>query len=125
MARFLMTALALVFAQASAETVIHYDDGSTYTLNENEEIYISTPHSSLFKRQLMKNKDTFFRVQKPWAARDYVEQPTDGHEPGSHEWCLAFVPWSEGLTFDQITWDRYCDTSNDGVYGPEDDAWDG
>ena len=57
--------MSLVAVGAKAETVINYDDGSTYTLPENQEIYISTPSSSLFKRQLMGNKDTFFRVQKP------------------------------------------------------------
>jgi len=62
-------------AGIGAETVINYDDGSTYTLEENQEIYISTPNSALFKRQLMKNKDTFFRVQEPWAKRDYVPYP--------------------------------------------------
>ena len=104
---------ALVFGA----TVINYDDGSTYTLSENQEIYISTPNSSLFKRQLMKNKDTFFRAQKPWTKRDYVPQPADDFAVGSHEWCKAYIPWSEGLSFDMISWQRACDTDNDGKYG--------
>ena len=69
---------------AIGETVINYDDGSTYTLTEGQEIYISTTRSALFKRQLMKNKDTFFRVQKPWTKRDYVPEPQDPFQPGSH-----------------------------------------
>jgi hypothetical protein len=85
-------------------TVINYDDGSTYTLEDNQEIYISTPNSSLFKRQLMGNKDTFFRVQKPWTVRDYVPQPQDPFAIGSHNWCKVYIPWSEGLTFDMISW---------------------
>ena len=36
---------SLVSIGAKAETVINYDDGSTYTLEENQEIYISTPSS--------------------------------------------------------------------------------
>ena len=106
------------------ETVINYDDGSTYTLEANQEIYISTPSSALFKRQLMSNKDTFFRVQKPWTKRDYVPQPADDFAVGSHEWCKAYVPWSEGLTFDMISWQRACDTNKDGKYGCGDKTFD-
>lgn len=111
---------ALVFGA----TVINYDDGSTYTLEDNQEIYISTPKSTLFKRQLMKNKDTFFRSQKPWTARDYVPQPQDPFAVGSHDWCKTYVPWSEGLSFDMISWQRACDTDNDGKYGCGDKTFD-
>jgi len=112
-------ALLGLSAGIGAETVINYDDGSTYTLEENQEIYISTPNSALFKRSIMKNKDTFFRVQEPWAKRDYVPDPdgTDDMVVGSHEWCVAYKPWHEGLTFNMISWQRACDTNNDGKYG--------
>tara|TARA_B100001057_G_scaffold496252_1_gene597236 strand:+ start:5074 stop:5448 length:375 start_codon:yes stop_codon:yes gene_type:complete len=123
MARFLLAALALVFTEASAQTVINFNDGSTYTLTDDQEIYISTPTRLLFSRQVMANKDTFFRVQSPWITRDYVATPADDYEVGSHNWCSAFIPWSEGLTFDQITWNRYCDTNDDGVYDENDDRW--
>jgi len=63
MKKLLALLLALPLA-ASAETVINYDDGSTYTLEDNQEIYISTPSSALFKRQIMKNKDTFFSCSR-------------------------------------------------------------
>lgn len=116
--------MSLVSIGATAETVINYDDGSTYTLSENQEIYISTPSSSLFKRQLMGNKDTFFRVQKPWTKRDYVPVASDDYTVGSHEWCKTYVPWSEGLSFDMITWQRACDTDNDGKYGCGDSQFD-
>ena len=106
------------------ETVINYDDGSTYTLEANQEIYISTPSSALFTRQVMSNKDTFFRVQKPWTKRDYVPQPADDFAVGSHEWCKAYIPWSEGLSFDMVTWQRSCDTNNDGKYGCGDAKFD-
>jgi len=125
MIKHLFTIFALLAAPVVyGSTVINYDDGSTYTLSENQEIYISTPSSSLFKRQLMKNKDTFFRVQKPWTKRDYVEQPQDPFVVGSHQWCKTYVPWSEGLTFDMITWQRFCDTDNDGKYGCGDSQFD-
>ena len=121
---FVFIAAVLAAAAATAaETVINFSDGSTYTLDAEQEIYISTPSSSLFKRQLMNNKDTFFRVQQPWAGRDYVEQPTDDLEIGSHEWCLAYVPWSEGYTFNMQWWQRVCDTNGDGVYSELDEMW--
>jgi hypothetical protein len=112
-------------AGISAETVINYDDGSTYTLKEGQEIYISTQNSTLFKRKLYKNKNTYFTAQEPWAKRDYVPDPdgTDDMVVGSHEWCKAYVPWHEGLTFDMISWQRACDTNNDGVYDEDDDRW--
>ena len=120
------TALAALLASsvASASTVINYDDGSTYTLADNQEIYISTPHNTLFTRQIMKNKNTYFRAQEPWAKRDYVPQTQDDYAVGSHEWCKAYVPWSEGLTFNMISWQRACDTNNDGEYGCGDTKFD-
>ena len=125
MIKHLFTIFALLAAPVVfGSTVINYDDGSTYTLEKNQEIYISTPNSALFKRQLMGNKDTFFRVQKPWTKRDYVPQPADDFAVGSHEWCKAYIPWSEGLTFDMISWQRSCDTNNDGKYGCGDEGFD-
>jgi len=125
MIRLMIAALVLGVSQASAETVISYDDGSTYTLKRGEEIYISASHHEVFKRREYSNGNQYFIVQIPWPQRDYVSQPTDGLEMGSHDWCQAFVPWSEGFTFNQQAWDRYCDTNNDGVYGPGDSPWEG
>ena len=125
MIRLMIAALVLGVSQASAETVISYDDGSTYTLKRGEEIYISTSHHEVFKRREYRNGNQYFIVQIPWPQRDYVSQPTDGLEMGSHEWCLAFVPWSEGLTFTQQAWSRYCDTNGDDVYDELDDGWEG
>ena len=111
-------------AVISAETVINYDDGSTYTLKDGEEIYISTPNQTLFKRKLWKNKNTHFTAQEPWTKRDYVPEPEDPFQAGSHEWCKAYEPWHEGLTFDMILWQRACDTNNDGKYGCGDADFD-
>ena len=54
----LLAGLALLgfTAGISAETVVNYDDGSTYTLADGEEIFISK--DTLFKRRIMNNKDT-------------------------------------------------------------------
>ena len=59
--------------------------------------------------------------------RDYVpiDNGTDPEDTvGSHEWCKAYVPWSEGLTFNMVAWQRFCDTDNDGSYGCGDDTFD-
>ena len=39
--KYLLALLAIVSTTVAAETVINYDDGSTYTLTEGQEIYIS------------------------------------------------------------------------------------
>jgi len=122
--RKLLALSALFSSLVSAQTVINYEDGSTYTLSGDEEIYISTPHSALFKRKLYSNKDTYFIAQKPWSVRDYVSTPTDDMAVGSHGWCKAYIPWSEGLTFDMIAWQRYCDTNGDGQYDENDSGWE-
>jgi hypothetical protein len=67
--KYLLVLLAIVSTSVAAETVINYDDGSTYTLTEGQEIYISTKNSTLFKRKLYKNKNTYFTAQEPWAKR--------------------------------------------------------
>ena len=115
--------LMLMFPFAvPAATVINYDDGSTYTLENNERIYVE-PHKKLFKKKQWSNGGMVFSVAKPNSKRDYVAQPQDDFQIGSHEWCKAYVPWSEGLTFDMISWQRACDTDNDGDYDEDDDGW--
>lgn len=122
--RYIVSLFAGLFCfSVAAQTVINYDDGSTYTLSDNQEIYISTPNSTLFTRKLYKNKNTYFVAQQPWSKRDYVPTEADEFEVGSHEWCKAYIPWSEGLTFDMITWQRHCDSNGDGVYDENDDRW--
>tara|TARA_B100000683_G_scaffold268290_1_gene303248 strand:- start:296 stop:748 length:453 start_codon:yes stop_codon:yes gene_type:complete len=95
-----------------AETVINYDDGSTYTLSEREKIFIST--GKLFSKKNYKNGNIYFTNQAEHSRRDHVAQPTDGLT--GHEWCEAYEPWSEGLTFAMVQWQRGCDTNSDGVY---------
>ena len=108
-----------------ADTVINYDDGSTYTLQNYEKIYIYK--GKLFTQQNYSNGNVYFRLQKEHSKRDYVadEDGTDDHAVGSHEWCKAYVPWHEGLTFDMIWWQRACDTNGDGVYDENDAGWEG
>lgn len=124
--KYFLASLFLFSSAALGQTVINYDDGSTYTLEEGQEIYISSEASTMFKRKLMGNEDTFFYAQEPWSKRDYVadEDGTDDMTVGSHAWCEAYVPWHEGLTFDMISWNYACDTNNDGVYDENDAGWE-
>ena len=118
----LLLALPLV---ASAATVINYDDGSTLTLEEGEQIMVTK--GKLYQHRTYNNGRTVqFKEFPATRRRDYV--PIDngtepGQEVGSHEWCKAFVPWSEGLSFTQVAWQRACDTNNDGSYGCGDDQF--
>lgn len=125
---FLGLALTLFFSlvamSAYGETVINYDDGSTYTLKDNEVIYVAPAQRKHYTLKSYSKGDVIFRPQKPWASRDYQPEPTDNFAVGSHQWCKAYVPWSEGLTFDMITWQRGCDTNNDGKYGCGDNKFD-
>lgn len=108
---------------ATSETVINYDDGSTYTLSGKEEIYVSS--QPLWKQRTLNNGNLVQSTkQNPWAKRDHVPTPVEAMQPGSHDWCLAYEPWSEGLTFDMVLWQRSCDTNNDGKYGCGDDSFD-
>jgi len=79
----------------------------------------------LLRIKIYNNKNIYFTAQAPWSKRDYVEQPQDDFAVGSHEWCKAYIPWSEGLTFGMISWQRACDTNNDGVYDENDAGWEG
>ena len=86
-----------------AETVINYDDGSTLTLTDGEEVYVQK--GKVYQQRSYQNGRTIqFKVIPPTKRRDHVPQPHDGLT--GHEWCLAYVPWSEGLTFGMVQWQR-------------------
>ena len=105
------SAMALSYKE-EVPTIIDYPDGSTYTLGKGEKIYISG--ADLFTYRTYNNGNVYFVKQEEHSRRDYEPQPHDGLT--GHEWCLAYVPWSEGLTFGMIQWQKQCDTNNDGVY---------
>tara|TARA_X000001036_G_scaffold386209_1_gene381180 strand:- start:1225 stop:1638 length:414 start_codon:yes stop_codon:yes gene_type:complete len=125
--KYLLLFLAVVSVGASAQTVINYEDGSTYTLENGQNIFV-TSNQNLWLRQLYSKGDVYFRKQVPWPKRDYVPGPNDGVDDiapvGSHEWCKAYVPWGEGLTFSMVAWQRFCDTNKDNKYGCGDDTYD-
>ena len=122
--------LAVVFIMAltaigvKAETLISYDDGSTYTVGENEEVYVAPKNTRLFTLQSYAKGDVYFRVQAPWAKRDYVAPVTttgstgsftDVDDAGFSQACADFDT-SVGFTFGYVYWDQICDTNDDGEY---------
>ena len=115
--------ISLFSLSAVASTYIDYPDGSTYTLEPREETYVT--HEIVFVKREYSSGDVYFRVLAPNVKRDYVETPWDGLQPGSHEWCKQYIPWSEGYTFGMQTWQRSCDTNDDGEYDEDDDGWQG
>ena len=124
--KYLLALLAIVSTSVAAETVINYDDGSTLTLTEGEKIMVTK--GKLFRQQTYNSGKTIqFKEFPETTRRDYVEVDNgtdDEMQMGSHAWCKAYVPWSEGLTFGMVAWQRYCDTDNNGSYGCGDDTFD-
>jgi len=97
----------LASADAHADTYITYDDGSTYTLKENERVFIT--ERRLFG--LTQTEGVFsFGEQPPNDKRDY-DVPSEDYNDypvGSEKWCELYVPWSEGMTFNMQWWLRSC-----------------
>lgn len=123
--KYLLSLLAIVPICVAAETVINYDDGSTLTLEEGEKIHVTK--SKLYVRNVYNNGQTYqFKEFPETTRRDYVkiDNGTDGEAFGSHAWCKAYVPWSEGFTFTMQYWQRGCDTNNDNKYGCGDEGYD-
>ena len=123
--KYLLSLLAIVPICVAAETVINYDDGSTLTLEEGEKIHVTK--SKLYVRNVYNNGRTYqFQEFPETTRRDYVpiDNGTDGEAFGSHAWCKAYVPWSEGFTFTMQYWQRGCDTNNDNKYGCGDEKYD-
>jgi hypothetical protein len=123
--KYLLTLLALMPLTVLGATVINYDDGSTLTLEEGEQIMVTK--GKLYQQRTYNNGRTFqFKEFPETTRRDYVpvDNGTDGEEFGTHAWCKAYVPWSEGFTFTMQYWQRGCDTNNDGTYGCGDEKFD-
>lgn len=124
--KYLLALLAIVSTSVAADTVINYDDGSTLTLTEGEKIMVTK--GKLYQQRTYNSGKTIqFKEFPETTRRDYVEVDNgtdDTMQVGSHEWCKAYTPWSEGLTFGMVAWQRYCDTDNNGSYGCGDDTFD-
>ena len=115
MIRKVIGAALLAFAvPISAQTYITYDDGEIYTLSDTENVYV-TEWRKVYTR--WQGKDTtVYRELLPWTEIDVIPSATDGLEPGSEEWCMNYIPWSEGYTFRMQIWERSCDSDGDGEY---------
>ena len=114
-----------------SQTLISYEDGSTYTLQEKEVIYVAPENTRVFTLQSYAKGDVFFRVRAPHAGRDYVAPVntttdttgstsstgsfTDVDEYGFSQACADFDT-SVGFTFGYVYWQQICDTNNDGEY---------
>lgn len=122
---FTVAFISFFMMNANASTYIDYPDGSTYTLKEGERIYI-TP-ADLYIKNAYQDGSVHFKRMYPSTKRDTFSDPFVSDQPsvGSHEWCQDYVPWSEGLTFAMVSWQRYCDSNGDGVYDENDDRWEG
>ena len=123
--KYLLTLLALLPLTVWGATVINFDDGSTLTLEEGEQVMVTK--NKLYVRNVYNNGRTFqFKEFPETTRRDYVavDNGTDGEAFGSHAWCKAYVPWSEGFTFTMQYWQRGCDTNNDNKYGCGDEGYD-
>lgn len=118
----LMVALPMM---AIAHTIT-YDNGDVYTVADDEYVFVAK-QSELWTRQIYNNgKTTQFKKVFPTTKVDYVPPDTGvvDEQPGSHAWCKAYTPWSEGFTFAMQTWIRACDSNNDGKYGCGDERYD-
>ena len=105
----LCTFLILATPDGLADTVITYDDGSTYTLKDNEKVFITS--GRLFG--LTQTDGVYsFGEQEANDERDYDDDvPSDDYNDypvGSEKWCELYVPWSEGLTFNMQVYMRSC-----------------
>lgn len=118
-----------------SQTLISYEDGSTYTLQEKEVIYVAPENTRVFTLQSYAKGDVFFRVRAPHAGRDYEETVdtttdttnttvtttsstgsfTDVDEYGFSQACADFDT-SVGFTFGYVYWDQICDSNDDGEY---------
>ena len=123
--KYLMLLLVAFTSLATAHTIT-YDNGDVYTVADDEYVFVAK-QNELWTRQIYNNgKTNQFKKVFPTTKVDYVPPDTgvDDEQPGSHAWCKAYVPWSEGFTFAMQSWTRFCDTNNDGSYGCGDEKFD-
>ena len=104
--KYLAAFLFLFSSLSFSQTVINYDDGSTYTLEDNEHIFVTT--HNVYSKTTYSKGGVYFKPVDENKKRDFVASETDGMEPGSDEWCEVYVPYTNGYTFDDQLWERAC-----------------
>ena len=122
--RYTLLVLAFLSSFAMAHTIT-YDNGDVYTVADDEFVFV-VKQSELWTRKIYNNgKTNRFEKVFPWTKVDYTPPDTGvvDEQPGSHAWCKAYVPWSEGYTFAMQLWQRACDSNKDGVYDENDERW--
>ena len=124
--KYLMLLLVAFTSLATAHTIT-YDNGDVYTVADDEYVFVAKK-DTLWTQNIYNNGKTVqFKKVGPSTKVDYVPVDNgtdDSMQVGSHEWCKAYVPWSEGYTFTMQYWQRGCDTNNDGKYGCGDEKYD-
>lgn len=117
--------VVLFSGSLSAQIYIDYPDGTTYTVKDHEQVFV-TP-ADVYIKNSYQDGGVYFQRIHPNRQRDSTYEPPveEQYQVGSHEWCENYVPWAEGLTFNMISWQRYCDTNNDGVYNEDDSTYGG
>ena len=104
----LFSAFVAFFAvSVSAQTVIYYEDGTAYTLKDGEHVYVSKARR-VYQKKDYDNGNVYFTHKKPNDQIDPEASPTDGMEPGSPEWCEAYIPYQDGYTWDDQIYERAC-----------------
>lgn len=103
-------ALFLAFSPvfAFAQTVIYYEDGTAYTLKNDEHVYVSKARK-MYQKKDYDNGNVYFTHKTPNDEIDPEESATDGLEPGSPAWCDAYTPYLLGYTWDDQIYERACD----------------
>ena len=103
-------------APTLAATVVTYDDGSTLTLEEGESVYVTG--EKLFKKVDYARGDVVFELQKPTtiATMSSHRLPSLASTRATISGVLAYTPTGV-ITWDEVTFQRFCDTNDDGKYG--------
>ena len=104
--KYLLASLFFFSSTVFGQTIIDYPDGSTYTLEDNESVFVS--NQAVYTKTTYKTGGVHFRPLEANTDRDFVPSATDGMEPGSAEWCEVYVPYTQGYSFNDQIWERAC-----------------
>ena len=98
----------LASSSVLSQTVIYYEDGTAYTLKDDEYVYVSKTRQ-VYQKKTYDNGNVYFTRRKPNDQVDPEASPTDDLEPGSPAWCDAYTPYLFGYTWDDQIYQRACD----------------
>lgn len=123
------TSLLIAPMFSMAQTYITYEDGSIYTVPEEEKVYVTEKRVFSFTKG-----ENLYRFDELLAnaVRDGEDEPVVDEPPvidetpaeGSHEWCKEHQLFATGFSFDDQLFIRVCDTNNDYKYGCGDEKFD-